>query len=230
MEWLATLYITFDSMHRESLWNIMESYEIPCKIIHMVQMLYGSECAVLDEGEESEWFRVKTGIKQKCVMSRFFLDGRLDDEKTTAGNKTGIRWNFTSKLEDLDFADDIALISLCCTRPNKDKATESICSKDRPKNKQRENSILRINSKYKNKIPIDDQELNKVDKYTYLGAHVSKQEESGGDDIVNIIRIARVSIMKLKQIWISNIYTLISKLRLLTHLLNMCCCMAKHGK
>ena len=27
--------------------------------------------------------------------------------KTTAGNKTGIRWNFTSKLEDLDFANYI---------------------------------------------------------------------------------------------------------------------------
>ena len=29
-------------------------------IIHMVQMLYeDSECAVLDKGEESEWFEVK---------------------------------------------------------------------------------------------------------------------------------------------------------------------------
>ena len=46
VEWQATLYITFvdfekafDSVHRESLWKIMESYGIPCKIIHMVQML-----------------------------------------------------------------------------------------------------------------------------------------------------------------------------------------------
>ena len=62
VEWQATLYITFvdfekafDSVHRESLWQIMESYGIPCKIIHMVQMLYeDSECAVLDEGEEAE--------------------------------------------------------------------------------------------------------------------------------------------------------------------------------
>ena len=45
VEWQATLYITFvdfekkfDSVHRESLWKIMESYGIPCKIIHMVQM------------------------------------------------------------------------------------------------------------------------------------------------------------------------------------------------
>ena len=44
VEWQATLYITFvdfekafDSVHRESLWKIMESYGIPCKIIYMVQ-------------------------------------------------------------------------------------------------------------------------------------------------------------------------------------------------
>ena len=62
VEWQATLYITFvdfekafGSVHRESLWKIMESYGIPCKIIHMVQMLYeDSDCAVLDEGEESK--------------------------------------------------------------------------------------------------------------------------------------------------------------------------------
>ena len=41
VEWQATLYITFvdfekafDSVHRESLWKIMESYGIPRKIIH----------------------------------------------------------------------------------------------------------------------------------------------------------------------------------------------------
>ena len=52
-----------------------------------------------------------------------------------------------------------------------------------------------------------------MDKYNYLGAHVSKQG-GGGDDIVNIIRKARVSFMKLKQIWSLNVYTLRSKLRL----------------
>ena len=122
VEWQATLYITFvdfekafDSAHRESLWKIMESYGIPCKIIHMVQMLYeDSECAVLDEGEESEWFKVKTGVKQGDVMSGFIFLIVVDwiMRNTTAGNKTG---NFTSKLEDLDFANDIALMSSCYT-------------------------------------------------------------------------------------------------------------------
>jgi len=31
--------------------------------------------------------------------------------RTTEGRRTGIRWNFTDVLEDLDFADDIALLA-----------------------------------------------------------------------------------------------------------------------
>ena len=137
VEWQATLYITcvdfensFDLVHRESLWKIMESYGIPRKIIHMVQMLdENSECVLLDEGEESEWFKVKTGVKQGYIRSGFISLKVVDWI-----NKTGIRWNFTSKLEDLDYADDIALMS-SCKHANKDKTIESLCSKGRTKNK-----------------------------------------------------------------------------------------------
>ena len=224
MEWQATLYITFvdfekafDSVHRESLWKIMESYGIPCKIIHMVQMLYeDSECAVLDEGEESEWFKVKTGVKQGDVMSGFIFLIVVDwiMRNITAGNKTGIRWNFTSKLEDLDFADDIALMSSCYTHmQTKTRQLNQFAARTGLRINKNKTQILRINSKCENRILIDDQELKEVDKYNYLGANVSKQG-GGGDDIVNRICKARVSFMKLKQIWSSNIYTLRSKLRL----------------
>ena len=40
----------------------------------MSQMIYeDSECVVLDEVEESEWFNVKTGVKQGDRMSRFIF-------------------------------------------------------------------------------------------------------------------------------------------------------------
>ena len=80
----------------------------------MVQILYeDSECAVLDEGEESEWFEVKTGVKQGDVMSGFIFLIVIDwiMKNVTERNNTGIRWKFMEKLEDLDFADDIALLS-----------------------------------------------------------------------------------------------------------------------
>ena len=47
--------------------------------------------------------------------------------RTTDGNLTGIRWKFTPELEDLDFADDVALMS--STRKhmqNKSKKLEEV--------------------------------------------------------------------------------------------------------
>ena len=54
-----------------------------------------SECAVLDE---SELFKVKTGVKQGDVMSGFIFLVVVDwiMRNTTAGNKARLRWNFTS--------------------------------------------------------------------------------------------------------------------------------------
>ena len=51
--------------------------------------------------------------------------------------------------------------------------------------------VLKIYSKCKNRILINDQELKEVDKYNYLDANVSNQG-GGGDDIVKRIYKARV--------------------------------------
>ena len=94
----ATLYITivdfekaFDSMHRESLWETMESYGIPRQIIHMVNILCEyCEFAVLDETGESEWFKIKTGVKQGDEMAGLIFLVVMDwiMKITTAGNRT----------------------------------------------------------------------------------------------------------------------------------------------
>ena len=119
-EWNAILYThfidfekAFDSVHRESLWNIMSVYGIPEELIIMVEMIYNFECAVLEEGETTEWFQVQSGAKQGCGMSGFLFLFPIDwvMSRVAEGRRTGIRWKFISVLEDLDFADDIALLS-----------------------------------------------------------------------------------------------------------------------
>ena len=105
-EWRATLYThfidfekAFDSIHRESLWKIMKSYGIPEKLVKMVKIMYEDfECTVMDDGEQTRWIKIKTGVKQGCVMSGFLFLIAIDwvMRKTTQGYKNGIRWNFTS--------------------------------------------------------------------------------------------------------------------------------------
>ena len=79
-EWNSNLYIlfidfekAFDSVHRDTLCT-MEDYGIPEKIIDLVKCMYSnSECAVVDGTGTSEWFTIKSRVKQGCNMSGFLF-------------------------------------------------------------------------------------------------------------------------------------------------------------
>ena len=56
---------------------------------------------------------IKTGVKQGCNMSGFLFLIIMDwvMRRAVGNGENGIRWRSTSKPDDLDFADDIALVS-----------------------------------------------------------------------------------------------------------------------
>ena len=66
--WNATLYThfidfekAFDFTDRGSLWNIMSIYGISEELISLTKAMYNNfECAVLEEGETTEWFQVQS--------------------------------------------------------------------------------------------------------------------------------------------------------------------------
>ena len=101
----------FDSVDRDSLWLIMRSYGIPSKIVMIVKALYDDfECAAVNSQDTTQWFKIKTGVKQGYNMSGllFLLVVDWVMKNTLQEGNTGIRW---TKLENLDFADDITLLS-----------------------------------------------------------------------------------------------------------------------
>ena len=64
-------------------------------------------------GSSNLSFLVKSGGSQGCIMSGLLFNIVIDWVlcKTTEGRIKGIRWTLTSLLEDLDYADDIVLLS-----------------------------------------------------------------------------------------------------------------------
>jgi len=69
----------FDAIHMERLWNIMKSYGMLRKMVRVIAgICQGFECAVFDGRETSEWFKIKSGVKQACVMSGFLFLLGLD--------------------------------------------------------------------------------------------------------------------------------------------------------
>ena len=224
IEWQSSLYVNFidfqkafDSVHRDSLSLIMRSYSIPSKIINMVKALYADfECAVVDGHDTTEWFKIKTGVKQGCNMSGllFLLVVDWVMRNTLQEGNTGIRWKFTTKLEDLDFADDIALLS--STRQHIQTKTDKLAHEAERvglKVNVDKCKLLRINSRNNDVVEVNGRGIEDVDRLVYLGATVSK-EGGGTEDIHNRVVKARGVFLKLKKIWSSNSISRRTKVRL----------------
>ncbi|XP_039403554.1 uncharacterized protein LOC120409474, partial [Mauremys reevesii] len=77
LEWNSPLFINyldfkkaFDSIRHPSLWNILKTYGFPPKVINILKDMYAdNKCCVHHEGQWSEWFHVRTGVRQGCVIS-----------------------------------------------------------------------------------------------------------------------------------------------------------------
>ena len=117
-EWQRTLYINFvdfakafDSVHRHSLWKLLRAYGIPFHLVEIIKSFYDNFTCCVGDGDIL--FEVHTGVRQGCVMSTFLFNLVVDwiMHRTTEDQVRGIRWTPFSYLEDLDYADDLALLS-----------------------------------------------------------------------------------------------------------------------
>jgi len=121
IEWQCPLYTTFvdfekafDSIDRDTIWRLMQHYGFPPKFIQIIKQLYeDSTCQIIHNGKLTDPFKVKTGVRQGCMLSPTIFLIVIDwiMKRTTMNTSTGIQWTLTKHLEDLDFADDISLLS-----------------------------------------------------------------------------------------------------------------------
>lgn len=82
----------FDSIHRESLWQILRAYGIPNEMFLLIKSFYNNfACQV---GESHINFAVTTGVRQGCMMSAVLFNLVMDwvMRKTTKDQARGIRW------------------------------------------------------------------------------------------------------------------------------------------
>ena len=100
----------FDSVHRGSLWNMMESDGVPVKIVRLFTALYtGSKSCVRAYGEVSRKFDVCTGVRQGCVASPALFKIAVDRVMSNSVRPgDGVLVDDTLRVSDLDFADDLA--------------------------------------------------------------------------------------------------------------------------
>ena len=92
----------------------MRHYGIPHKIVSLIEEMYKNTiCRVLHEGQLTESFDINTGVRQSCLWSPFLFILAIDwfMKQGMDGRRNGIQWTLWEQLDDLDFADDIVLLS-----------------------------------------------------------------------------------------------------------------------
>ena len=226
LEWRTALRINFidyekafDSLDRNVLWDLMAPYGIPSKIISLVKNTYeGTNCRILHEGGLTESFSIKLGVRQGCLLSPFLFLLAVDwiMKETTTGSRNGIQWTLVDQLEDLDFADDLALLAHTHTQMQaKTTKLEAISSKLGLKINTDKTKTIRINSNASEQIMImiNNLGIEDVTSFTYLGSVINI---TGGTDEDVLARTgkARSTFNTLASVWRSREITTTTKIRI----------------
>ena len=115
---------------------------------------------------------MKTGVKQGCVMSGFLFLLVIDwvMRETIRKNNTRLRWQMMSKLEDLDFADDIALLSSTHSQMQSKTNSMSGLAKRVGLKINEKTKILRLNNRKMEPVKLEGKDIEDE-----MNSHISVQ-------------------------------------------------------
>ena len=223
IEWQTSLYLTFidfekafDSIDHQILWSILRHYDIPEKIIAIIQQLYKRfTCQVIHSGSLTYPFPVSTGVRQGCLLSPLLFLMVTDwVSKTSYSEPRGIKWTLQSCLEDLDFADDICQLSHRHQDSQEQASNLELNAKKVGLHlNPTKTKSMRINANSSNKTKVRGAEIEDVGEFTYLGSVIST---SGGtdEDVQARKKKALQAFTILKPIWRSRAIRTATKIRI----------------
>ena len=103
---------------RDAMWNVLRLYGIGGRLLRGVKSLYiGSKACVRVGNEASEWFPVRVGLRQGCVMSpwlfNLYIDGVREVNARVLGRGLKLVDGNDSEWEinQLLFADDAVVVA-----------------------------------------------------------------------------------------------------------------------
>ena len=190
LEWNSPLYTNFidyekafGSVDRETMWKPLRHYGVPKKIISLIQCTFQDmSCKIAHADQLSESFEVKTGVRQGCLLLPFLFLLVIDwiMKTTTTGRNNGIQWTLWTQLDDLDFADDLALLSHNHSQMQ-DKTTllEATSAGTGLKINRKKTELMKMNTTANAPTTAGGEPIREVESFVYLGSVVDHQ---GGTD------------------------------------------------
>ena len=202
----------FDSINREVMFSVLRHYGIPDKLVKAIGALYNnSKSAVMVDGNISEPFQVTTGVLQGDVLAPFLFIVLIDYmlQKATEDSDSGVvthprqsRRHPAKVLNDLDFADDIALLESSIPRAQAQLTRTAAAAEDLgliisvPKTE-----YMTVNCSSHPTLQVYGKCINHVSDFKYLGCRMA----SSYKDLTRRKALAWSAFWKLEHIWRSTI-------------------------
>ena len=202
---------------RDTLWKLLRHYGIPPKIVTLIQKMYdGTSCKVLHEGRQTDSFEIKTGVRQGCLLSPFLFILAVDwlMKESTSGSRNGIQWTLWTQLDDLDFADDIALVSHNHSQmQDKTSTVKQLSGSIGLRIHPGKSKMLKIKTEDTQAITVGGKPLEVVENFSYLGSVI---DHSGGTaaDVRSRVAKARAAFETLDKKWRDRTISTKTKIRL----------------
>lgn len=222
-EWRSPLYLlfidfekAFDTLDHKTIWNALACKGTPPKIISLIQGLYnGATCKVLHENHLSDRINVAVGVRQGCVMSPLLFNIVLDVVMKTATNNTkGISWGLIGQLGDLEYADDICLLShKFSDMTEKIRKLEEVAGNAGLKINCGKTRSMRLNATCDQAFFINGSSIEDVNSFCYLGSIIDGKGGSS-NDIMNRINNAKRSYGALSPVWNSTYISRKTKIKI----------------
>ena len=198
------------------MWKLLRHYGVPKKIISLIrytfQVMSGK---IAHAGQLSESFEVKTGVRQGCLLSPFLFLLVINwiMKTTTTGRNNGIQWTLWMQLDDLDFADHLALLSHNHSQMQDETTLLETTSAGTGLKIKRKTELMKMNTTANAPVIFGGQSIRKVESLVYLGSVVDHQRGTDRDVTARIGK-ARAAFVVFKNIWASGGIGLRTKLRI----------------
>ncbi|VDP04033.1 unnamed protein product, partial [Schistosoma curassoni] len=180
IEWNSPLYINFidyknafDRVDRTTLRRLLRHHGMPQKIVNIIRNSYDRlNCSIVHGGHLTDSFEVKTGVRQGCLLSTFLFLLVIDCimKISTCGRKHGLQWIARIHLDDLDFANDLALLLHTQRQMQKTTSVATASAAVGLNTHKGKSKILRYNTTCTNRITLDVEALGDIEPFTYLGS------------------------------------------------------------
>ena len=207
----------FDKVHHDQLIACLEKIGVDGRDIRIIANLYWHQkAAIRIQNQLSPFTSIQRGVRQGCVLSPYLFNIYTEFIFRECEHLPGINIHGTN-INNLRYADDTALIT-----DNQDNLQNLVTKVKEESGKAglhmnvKKTKTMLISRKPENKklvIKVDDETLQQVSKYIYLGTEISEEAKSD-KEIEKRSNIAKEKFSKMASILTSRKLKISTKLRI----------------